>query len=104
MDFSKQIAEDQRLLLADIHRRIEAALQPFANDLDDFLAILFQARLPADWRQQWHNFVAEAATNGLFVEPKSVVELEEWIEEWARFCGLLPRGSAFGQPENPSGI
>ena len=104
MDFSKQIAEDQRLLLADIHRRIEAALQPFANDLDDFLAILFQARLPSDWRQQWHSFVADAATNGFFVEPTSVVELEDWIEAWARFCGLLPRGFDFGQRENPSGI
>src|SRR4029079_2382474 len=91
MDFSKQIAEDQRLLLADIRRRIEAALQPFANDLDDFLAVLFQGRLPVDWRQQWHAFVAEAATKGFFVNPKSVVELEEWIEAWARFCGLLPR-------------
>jgi hypothetical protein len=95
MDFSKQIAEDQRLLLADLHRRIEAALQPFANDLDDFLGVLFQARLPADWRQRWHNFVAEAATKGFFVNPKSVVELEEWIEAWARFCGLLPRDDLF---------
>jgi hypothetical protein len=93
MDFSKQIAEDQRLLLADLHRRIEAALQPFANDLDDFLGVLFQARLPSDWRQRWHNFVAEAATKGFFVAPKSVVELEDWIEAWARFCGLLPRNS-----------
>jgi hypothetical protein len=83
MDFSKQIAEDQRLLLADIRRRVEAALQPFANDLDDFLGVLFQARLPADWRQQWHNFVADAATKGFFVNPKSVVELEVWIEAWA---------------------
>ena len=91
MDFSKQIAEDQRLLLANIHRRIEAALQPFANDLDDFLAILFQARLPADWRRQWHDFVAEQANEGFFVKTESVVELEEWIEAWAAFCGLLPR-------------
>jgi len=101
MDFSKQIAEDQRLLLADLHRRIEAALQPFANDLDDFLGVLFQARLSADWRQQWHNFVADAATKGFFVNPKSVVELEEWIEAWARFCGLLPHGSGFGHVESP---
>ncbi len=104
MDFSKQIAEDQRLLLADIHRRIEAALQPFANDLDDFLAILFQARLPSDWRQRWHDFVADQTAEGFFVKAESIRELEDWIEAWARFCGLLPHGSAFGQPENPSGI
>jgi hypothetical protein len=91
MDFSKQIAENQRLLLADIHRRIEAALQPFADSLDVFLAELFQARLPVDWRQQWHAFVAEQANEGFFVEAESVVELEEWIEAWARFCGLLPK-------------
>jgi hypothetical protein len=95
MDFSKQIAEGQRLLLADIHRRIEAALQPFADNLDDFLAILFQARLPADWRQRWHDFVAEQANEGFFVKAESVVELEEWIEAWARFCGLLPTDDLF---------
>ena len=90
MDFTKQIAEDLRLLVEDVQRRLEAALQPFADDLDTFLAILFQARLPADWRRRWHEFVADQATKGFFVEPQSVIELEEWIEAWARFCDLLP--------------
>jgi len=40
-------------------------------------------------------FLAESATYGFFVNPKSVVELEDWIEAWAWFCGLLPRDDLF---------
>jgi hypothetical protein len=90
MDFTKQIMADLLALVEDVQRRLEAALQPFADDLDHFLAILFQARLPTDWRQRWHDFVADQATKGFFVEPQCIVELEDWIEAWARFCDLLP--------------
>jgi len=65
-------------------------LQPFAHSLDAFLAELFSARLPSDWRERWHNFVAEQAELGFFVEPVSVEELETWIGQWAEYCGLLP--------------
>ena len=91
VDFTKQIAEDLRLLVEDVQRRLEAALQPFADSLDDFLALLFQARLPSDWRRRWHDFVADQADQGFFVEDKSIQEFEDWIESWARFCDLLPR-------------
>ncbi len=90
MDLARKILENRRALLDDLDRRIEDALKPFARALDCFLATLFQARLPADWRQQWHAFVAEQAAKEFFVNPQSVRELEEWIEAWARFCGLLP--------------
>jgi hypothetical protein len=86
----RQILENRRELIKEIYRRIEEALRPFARALDSFLATLFQDRLPADWRQQWHAFIADQATEGFKVNPQSVRELEEWIETWARFCGLLP--------------
>lgn len=90
MDFTKQIADNRRALIADIIRRVEQSLEPFAFALDWFLADLFRSRLPMDWRDRWHAFVAEQANHGFFVEPQSVRELEAWIEAWARYCGLLP--------------
>ena len=90
MDFARQIEDNRRALLDDIDRRIAADLQPFADALDWFLATLFRSILPVDWRQQWHNFVADQAAQEFFVEPASVRELEDWIEHWAGFCGLLP--------------
>ncbi len=90
MDFTKQIEANRRALIADLFRRIEQALDPFAFALDWFLADLFRSRLPADWRGRWHAFVEEQAEHGFFVEPRSVRELEAWIEAWARYCGLLP--------------
>jgi hypothetical protein len=90
MDFTRQIAARRRRRLENIFRRIEEALQPFAYALDWFLATLFSGRLPSDWRQQWHAFVAEQAALGFTVLPQSVGEIEDWIEAWARFCELLP--------------
>jgi hypothetical protein len=100
MDFTDQIEENRRLLIEDILRRIAEALQPFAHALDGFLAVLFRARLPADWRQRWHEFVADQASAGYVVEPGSVRELEEWIEAWAGFCELLPVPSQLAQAES----
>jgi TolA-binding protein len=90
MDFTRQLVARRRRRLENIFRRIGEALQPFAYALDWFLATLFSGRLPADWRQQWHEFVADQATKGFFVAPQSVRELEDWIEAWARYCELLP--------------
>ena len=90
MDFARQIEGNRRALLDDIDRRVEAALQPCASDLNDFFDNLFQTTLPTDWRGRWHNFVAEEATKGFFVESKSADELETWIAAWAEYCGLLP--------------
>jgi hypothetical protein len=90
MDFTRQITENRRLLLEDLLDRIREALIPFEQALDSFLAILFRSRLPADWRQKWHAFIAEQADAGFTVEPQSASELEAWIEQWAKFCELEP--------------
>jgi hypothetical protein len=89
-EYVREWEEVYRALVKEVLRGIEFALQPFANSLDAFLAELFSARLPSDWRERWHSFVAQQAELGFFVEPVSVEELETWIEQWARFCGLLP--------------
>jgi hypothetical protein len=90
MDFAKQIEYNRRLLVEDIFRRLEAALQPVVDALNDFFAVLFSRRLPADWREQWHAFIAEQEAAGYRVSPQSVREFEDWIEAWARYCELLP--------------
>jgi hypothetical protein len=76
----------------DLFRRTEIALGPFVRAADDFFANLFENRLPADWRGQWHAFVAGQAAEGYVVEPQSAGELEAWIEVWARNWKLLPGG------------
>ncbi len=90
MDFAKQIEYNRRLLVEDIFRRLEAALQPVVDALNDFFAVLFSARLPADWREQWHAFIAEQEAAGYRISPQTVREFKDWIEAWARYCELLP--------------
>jgi hypothetical protein len=90
MDFAKQIEYNRRLLVEDIFRRLEAALQPLVDAVNDFFAVLFSRRLPPDWREQWHALIAEQEAAGYRVDPRSVQEFEDWIEAWARYCELLP--------------
>ena len=90
MDFAKQIEYNRRLLVEDIFRRLEAALQPLVDAVNDFFAVLFSRRLPADWREQWHAFIAEQEAADYRIEPQCVREFEDWIEAWARYCELLP--------------
>ena len=90
MDFAKQIEYNRRLLVEDIFRRLEAALQPVVDAVNDFFAVLFSRRLPADWRDQWHALIAEQEAAGYRISPQSVREFEDWIEAWARYCELLP--------------
>ena len=92
-EYVREWEDVYRALVNEVLRGIEFALQPFANSLDAYLAELFSARLPSDWRERWHAFVTEQAELGFLVEPESVEELEAWIEQWARFCGLLPTGA-----------
>ena len=90
MDFAKQIEYNRRLLVEDIYRRLEAALQPLVDAVNDFFAVLFASRLPVDWREQWRALIAEQEAAGYRVSPVSVREYEDWIEAWARYCELLP--------------
>jgi hypothetical protein len=92
-EYVREWEDVYRALVNEVLRGIEFALQPFANSLDAYLAELFSARLPSDWRERWHAFVTEQAELGFLVEPESVEELEAWIEQWAGFCGLLPTGA-----------
>src|ERR1700675_1506148 len=90
MDFAKQIEYNRRLLVEDILRRLEAALQPLVDAVNDFFAVLFSSRLPADWRDQWHALIAEQEAAGYRIHPRRVQEYEDWVEAWARYWQLLP--------------
>jgi len=89
-EYVREWEDRRRALVNELLLSIEHALQPFANSLDAFLAELFCARLPSDWRERWHAFVAEQAELGFHVDPESVRDLEDWIEQWAAYCELLP--------------
>jgi hypothetical protein len=88
-----QIEANRRALIADVLRRLEEKLWPFQYALDLFLATLFQSNLPDDWRERLHTFVDEQEAEGFTVDPKSLAELELWIEAWAADCDLLPGSS-----------
>jgi hypothetical protein len=99
MDFTEQIRDNRRALVYGLLRRIEAWLEPFAEDLQGFLCQIFDPRLPTDWRERWHAFVAESAAKGFVVQPQSIVELETWIEAWAKRRRLLPEPVPAGLPQ-----
>jgi hypothetical protein len=90
LDFSSQIEDNRRALIADVLRRLEEQLWPFHYALDAFLAQLFKAVIPHDWREKFHAFIAEQKAKGFKIAESSVSELETWIEAWAKDCKLWP--------------
>jgi hypothetical protein len=90
LDFSRQIEDNRRALIADVLRRLEEQLWPFHYALDAFLAQLFKAVIPQDWREKLHAFIAEQEGEGFTIAESSVSELEAWIEAWAKDCKLWP--------------
>jgi hypothetical protein len=89
MSFSSLIEHNRRQLVFDVFRRIEKFLEPFEANLDTFLVTMLASQLPADWREQWHAFIAEQEAEGFTVLPESVRQLEAWIESQAKRRGLL---------------
>ena len=90
MVFASLIYNNRLALLECLDHRIEEALRPYHEALDEFLRVLFQSTLPSSWRARWHAFVDQQAAEGFTTDPKSVREMEAWIEAWAKFCGLIP--------------
>ncbi len=102
MEFTRQFEANRRALVADVFVRLEQALIPFQLALDAFLAALFNGQtLPPDWRQQWRDFVAAQKSKGYAVSPESAREMEEWIERWAGYWGLLPAAEVLPLPKKP---
>jgi hypothetical protein len=89
MSFSSLIEHNRRQLVFDVFRRIEKFLEPFEASLDTFLVTMLASQLPADWREQWHAFIAEQKATGFTVLLESVRQLEAWIEAQAKRRGLL---------------
>ena len=88
MDFAPLIEQDLRAFLNDVFRRVREWLDPFETALDAFVAELFSARLPADWRERWRHKercshdgrVAARATRG---EKQSTIHAVQ-SSQWAR--------------------
>ena len=59
------IEANRRALLADLKQLIEEALQPFADDLREFLERVRAGQFGGDWRGAWDTFVETQAEAGL---------------------------------------
>ena len=111
MDFAPLIEQDLRAFLNDVFRRVRDWLDPFETALDAFVAELFSARLPANWRERWRQFVAEQAAAGFVVVPEcaTVRGLARSLGEVLRVvagggaeaCGTQPDAFPLRQAEHP---
>jgi hypothetical protein len=74
-----------------VRRRDDEVLSKVAYAIDLWLGDVFRGPLPADWREQFRDVLAEQAAEGRRVVPHSAQNLERWIAWWAGRCGMLPR-------------
>jgi hypothetical protein len=91
VDFSRQFIYDNEDIVRDLKHDIESRLRSYWDALTWFFGELFKARLPNDWREQWHAVVAEQARRGYITDPQSVRDVEEYIAAWAKYCELEPK-------------
>jgi hypothetical protein len=85
-----EVAQLLREIYNDGRRRCEKDLQHFVDALDEWLDELFERRLPANWRDLMHDFLAEQEPKGYSIEPENLPPLEDYILNWAEYLGLLP--------------
>jgi hypothetical protein len=91
MDFYKQFQEHNRVSVLELKAEIETRLRPYWYATNTLMGALFRGRLPANWREQWRATCAEQADQGIITDPKSIQEIEDYLEAWAKFCGVEPR-------------
>ncbi len=87
MDFAPLIEQDLRAFLNDVFRRVREWLDPFETALDAFVAELFSARLPANWRERWRHFVAQQAAAGFVIQPETPSSLRSGSQPGRSFAG-----------------
>lgn len=76
------IEANKRALLADLKQLIEEALQPFADDLREFLERVRAGQFGSDWRRGWDTFVETQADAGFNIEADSANRLVQLMESW----------------------
>ena len=70
---------------------IEDELHRFLHPLEDWMTDLVNRPLPADWRRRLHSYLDEQHAEGFEIAPEHRPILENHIESWAAFRGMLPR-------------
>ncbi len=90
MDYYKQFQEHNRVAVFELKGEVETRLRPYWYAQNTLMGSLFRGRLPANWREQWRATCAEQAEQGIITDPKSIQEIEDYLEAWAKFCGLEP--------------
>jgi hypothetical protein len=76
------IEENRRALLNNLRQLIEEALQPFADDLREFLQRVRGGQFGSEWRGAWQTFVETQADAGFNIEADSVSRLVRLMESW----------------------
>jgi hypothetical protein len=80
---------------------IEDELHRFLHPLEDWMTDLVNRPLPPDWRQQLHAYLDEQHAEGFEIAPEHRPILENHIESWAAFRGMLPRDEFMAERPGP---
>ena len=93
MDQIRQCKDLLRALFREAWLEMERESRVFLDPLQQWVNDLVQRRLPIDWREQLASFLWPWEDEGFRLTPQSVRNLEDWIEAWAHFRGLMPRAN-----------
>jgi hypothetical protein len=74
------IEANRRALLEDLKQLIEEVLQPFADDLREFLTRVRAGQFGNEWRSAWQDFVATQAEAGFNMDADSIGRLVQLME------------------------
>jgi len=91
------IEANRRALLADLKQLIEEALQPFADDLREFLERVRAGQFGGDWRGAWDTFVETQAEAGFNIDAESASRLVQLMEGWER-ARMAGRAASASRP------
>src|SRR5262245_27204500 len=91
MDYDKQFQEINRVSVLELKAEVETRLRPYWYAQNTLMGTLFRGRLPVNWREQWRATCAQQTEQGVITEPKSIQEIEDYLDAWAKFCGLEQR-------------
>src|SRR3954468_11154254 len=76
------IEANKRAMLQNLMQLIEEALQPFADDLREFLERARAGQFGSEWRATWQSFAETQAEAGFNMDADSIGRLVQLMESW----------------------
>jgi A nuclease of the HNH/ENDO VII superfamily with conserved LHH len=80
-------------ILREFRHLVQAEVERFTYELENWVNGLIMEPLPADWRKRTAAFLLHWEQEGYQLSPQSVATLDRWIEAWAAKRGFLPKQS-----------